>query len=97
MVRLFVGGLPRQAAKSDVVQLFRSFGVDEDAVVIPRDRRTRRKKGYAYVNVPDDRAAQGAIIAFHLFPIDGKPLTVCRAEERPVKKTRPSPKPTLSS
>ncbi len=89
MVRLFVGGLPREAAKGDVVQLFKSFGVDENAVVFPRDRRTRRKKGYAYVNVPDDRAAQRAISAFHLFPIGGKPLTVCRAEERPSKKTRP--------
>lgn len=89
-VRLFVGGLPRQAAKSDVVALFRFFGVDENAVVFPRDRRTRRKKGYAYVNVPDDRAAQGAISAFHLFEIAGKPLTVCRAEERPAKKTRMS-------
>lgn len=88
---MFVGGLPREAAKADVVALFKSFGVDETAVALPRDRRTRRKKGYAYVNVPDERAADGAISAFHLFEVAGKPLTVCRAEERPPKKNRPEP------
>ena len=88
MIRLFVAGFPRDASKDDVLSLFRQFGVTEEGVVFPRDRRTRRKKGFAYVEVADDRAAQAAIQAFHLFEIDGKPLTVCRAEDRPLKKPR---------
>lgn len=88
MIRLFVAGYPRDAAKDQLVALFRQFGVTEEGVVFPRDRRSRRKKGFAYIEVPDAKAADDAIKAFHLFEIDGKPLTVCRAEDRPLKRPR---------
>ena len=89
MIRLFVAGYPREATKDDILALFRQFGCTEEDVTFPRDRRTRRKKGYAYVNVRDAGAADSAIAAFHLFEIDGKPLTVIRAEDRPPKRPRP--------
>lgn len=88
MVRLFVAGYPREASKPELAQLFRQFGAGEEDITFPRDRRSRRKKGYAYVNVPDDRAADAAISAFHLFEIDGKALTVIRASDRPPKRPR---------
>lgn len=88
MIRLFVAGFPRDASKDDVLSLFRQFGVTEEGVVFPRDRRTRRKKGFAYVEVADDKSADAAIKAFHLFEVHGKALTVCRAEDRPLKKPR---------
>jgi RNA recognition motif-containing protein len=87
MVRLFVGGC-REASKADIFALFKQFGATEDGITFPRDRRTRRKKGYAYVNVTDDRAAEAAIVTFHLADIAGVKLTVVRAEERPPKKPR---------
>ena len=82
-VRLFVAGYPRDAAKDDLLALFRQFGTTEEDITFPRDRRTRRKKGYAYVNVSDEAAAARAVDVFHGFEIDGKPLTVVRAEDRP--------------
>ena len=88
MTRLFVAGYPREATKADLVQLFRQFGAGEEDVTFPRDRRSRRKKGYAYVNVADERAAEAAIQAFNLFQIDGKELTVIRAQDRPLKRPR---------
>jgi RNA recognition motif-containing protein len=88
MIRLFVAGYPREATKDDLLQLFRQFGAGEEDVTFPRDRRSRRKKGYAYVNVADDRAAEAAIKAFNLFEIAGKQLTVIRAADRPLKKNR---------
>jgi len=88
MIRLFVAGYPREASKDDLLALFRQFGAGEEDVTFPRDRRTRRKKGYAYVNVRDNVAAENAIRAFHLFEIDGKQLNVMRAEDRPLKKRR---------
>jgi RNA recognition motif-containing protein len=88
MIRLFVAGYPREATKTDLLALFRQFGAGEEDVTFPRDRRSRRKKGYAYVNVTDDRAADAAIKAFNLFEIDGKPLTVIRAADRPLKRPR---------
>ena len=88
MTRLFVAGYPRDASKDDLLRLFRQFGAGEEDVTFPKDRRSRRKKGYAYVNVVDDRAAEAAINAFNLFEIEGKALTVVRAEDRPLKRPR---------
>lgn len=88
MIRLFVAGYPREASKADLVALFRQFGAQEADVTFPRDRRSRRKKGYAYINVADDRAADAAIQAFHQFEIDGKALTVVRADDRPARRSR---------
>jgi RNA recognition motif-containing protein len=88
MIRLFVAGYPRDATKDDLLRLFRQYGAGEDDVTFPRDRRSRRKKGYAYVNVSDEQAAQAAVKAFNLFTIDGKALTVARADERPPKRGR---------
>lgn len=88
MIRLFVAGYPREASKEELGQLFRQFGATEEDITFPRDRRTRRKKGYAYVNVPDDKTAEAAIKAFNLFEIDGKALTVIRAADRPLKRPR---------
>ncbi|HEY8296802.1 MAG TPA: RNA-binding protein [Candidatus Baltobacteraceae bacterium] len=88
MIRLFVAGYPRDAAKGDLLALFRQFGAGEEDVTFPRDRRSRRKKGYAYVNVSDESTADAAIAAFNLFEIDGKPLSVIRASDRPLKRPR---------
>jgi RNA recognition motif-containing protein len=88
VTRLFVAGYPREATKDDLLRLFRQFGTGEDDVTFPKDRRSRRKKGYAYVNVTDDQAAEAAIKTFHLFEIDGKALTVVRAQDRPLKRSR---------
>lgn len=86
MIRLFVAGYPREASKVDLVRLFRQFGAGEQDITFPKDRRSHRKKGYAYVNVTDDKAADAAIKAFHLFEIDGKAMTVVRAEDRPQRR-----------
>lgn len=88
MIRLFVAGYPRDATREDLLRLFRQFGSGDEDVTFPKDRRSRRKKGYAYVNVSDQQAADAAIKAFHLFEIDGKALTVVRAEDRPLKRPR---------
>ena len=85
MIRLFVGGLPTSATKDDVFKLFRRFGAREETIALPRDRRTRRKKGVAFIELESIGAAEAAIAMFHGFEIAGKPLTVCLAEDRPVR------------
>lgn len=87
-MRLFVGGLPREATKEDVIRLFRQFGATEETVVLPRDRRTRRRKGFAYIELPDAQRVQAAIATFAGFAIEGKELTVCAAEDRPLRRRR---------
>jgi RNA recognition motif-containing protein len=85
MIRLFIGGLPSSATKDDVFKLFRRFGAREETIALPRDRKTRRKKGVAYLELESIGAAEAAIAMFHGFEIGGKPLTVCLADDRPVK------------
>ena len=87
-MRLFVGGLPREATKEDVVRLFRQFGATEETVVLPRDRRTRRRKGFAYIDLPDAERVKAAVATFAGFIIEGKELTVCAAEDRPPRRRR---------
>jgi len=87
-MRLFVGGLPRTATKEDIEKLFRQFGASEDDIVLPRDRRTRRRKGFAYVEIADPERARAAIAIFEGFIVEGKPLTVCAASDRPPKRGR---------
>ena len=88
-MRIFVGGLPHSATKDDIVRLFRQFGAGEANVVLPRDRRTRRRKGIAYVEIADPLRARAAIDAFAGFAIGDKALTVCAADDRPIKVKRP--------
>lgn len=85
-MRIFVGGLPRTATKDDLVRLFRQFGASDNDVVLPRDRRTHRRKGVAFVEIADAQRARAAIAIFAGFEFEGKPLTVCPAEDRPVKR-----------
>jgi RNA recognition motif-containing protein len=88
MIRLFVGGLPATATRDDVFKLFRQFGAREETIALPRDRRTHRKKGVAFVELESTGAAEAAIAMFHGFEISGKSLTVCLAAERPAKPMR---------
>lgn len=88
MIRLFVAGYPRDATKEDLLKIFRQYGANDEDVTFPRDRRSRRKKGYAYINVSDESMADAAIKAFHEFQIEEKPLTVIRASDRPPKQRR---------
>ncbi|MBV8244556.1 MAG: RNA-binding protein [Candidatus Eremiobacteraeota bacterium] len=86
-----MAGYPREASKADLLAIFRQFGATEDGIVFPRDRRSRRKKGYAYVEVASAAQADAAIAMLHDFEIDGKQLTVVRAEDRPPKRPRRGP------
>jgi hypothetical protein len=45
----------------------------------------------AYIDLPNVGSAESAIAMFNGFEVDGKPLTVTLAEERPLKRPRPRP------
>jgi RNA recognition motif-containing protein len=87
-VRLLVRGIPRGVAVTEVAELFARFGGDPERIALPRDRRTRRRKGIAYVFVPSQRAADDAIRALNGLIIGTKPLTVEIAAERPPRSSR---------
>lgn len=87
-VRLLVRGIPKGVAVNEVADLFARFGGDAERIALPRDRRTRRRKGIAYVFVPSEREASAAIATLNGLMLGDKPLSVEIALERPPKPPR---------
>jgi RNA recognition motif-containing protein len=87
-VRLLVRGIARGVASGQIAELFAPYGGDPERIALPRDRRTRRRKGIAYVFVPSPHAARAAVEALNNSTFQEKQITVELAAERPPKKPR---------
>ena len=87
-VRLLVRGIARGVSSTEIAELFAPFGGDPERIALPRDRRTRRRKGIAYVFVPNAKLAAAAIAALNNTPLQEKTITIEAAAERPPKRPR---------
>src|SRR3979411_1817181 len=87
-VRLLIRGIARGVASTEVAELFAPFGADPESVALPRDRRTRRRKGIAYVMVPSTEHANAAIVPLTNTVLQEKTITIEPADERPPKRPR---------
>src|SRR5262245_18433422 len=90
-VRLFVGNLPYDATEDEIRSLFSSVG-NLSYVLVPVDRETGKKRGFAFVEVADETRAQEAIRQFNNQPFRGRPLAVNEARASDASATR-SPRP----
>jgi RNA recognition motif-containing protein len=90
-VRLLVRGIAKGVTITAVAELFAPFGGDPERIALPRDRKTRRRKGIAYVFVPNARLAAAAIDALQNTLLEDKALTVEVAAERPPRVRRGGP------
>lgn len=79
--KLYVGNLAYSVTNETLEQLFAEFGTVTSAQVI-QDRETGRSKGFGFVEMQSDDAAQKAISALHDQQHDGRPLTVNEAKPR---------------
>ncbi|NBV46740.1 MAG: RNA-binding protein [Planctomycetia bacterium] len=83
--KLYVGNLNYQATNASLESLFAEHGSVRSAQVV-MDRDTGSSKGFGFVEMADDQAAQNAIQALHDREVDGRRLVVNEArprEERP--------------
>jgi RNA recognition motif-containing protein len=87
-VRLLIRGIARGVASTEIAELFAPYGADPERVALPRDRRTRRRKGIAYVFVPNAKLAAAAIQALNNTALQEKTITIEPAAERPPKRPR---------
>jgi RNA recognition motif-containing protein len=79
--RLYVGNLAFHTTEDGVQDAFSQIGeVTEVKVVLDRD--TGRSRGFAFVTMATDEAAQKAIAELNGAMLDGRPLRVNEAEER---------------
>lgn len=79
--KLYVGNLSYSVTSQGLEQMFAEFGNVRSAQVI-QDRDTGRSKGFGFVEMADDNAAQEAINNLHDKEVEGRRLTVNEARPR---------------
>lgn len=80
-MNIFVGSLPFRVGEEELGQLFSQYGEVSSARII-KDRATGRSKGYGFVEMPDDSAAQRAIEELDGSEMGGRRIAVNKAQER---------------
>ena len=81
--KIYVGNLSFQTTESDLTDLFGEVGQVESVQIIT-DRDTGRSKGFGFVQMADDAAADKAIAQLNGKDVGGRNLTV--NEARPMQK-----------
>ena len=78
--KLYVGNLPYSATEATLRELFATYG-EVTSVSIITDRDSGRSKGFGFVEMATDAAAQQAISQINGKNVDDRAITV--AEARP--------------
>ena len=80
--RLYVGNLPYKATDEDLMSLFSTVG-DVASARVMRDMATGRARGFGFVEMTTDEAAQKAIEKLHQHQMDGRAIVVNEAQPKP--------------
>lgn len=80
-MNIYIGNLPYSISETEVQAMFEDFGA-VDSVKIVIDRDSGRSKGFGFVEMADDEAAQQAIEGLGGTEIDGRKVFVNQARER---------------
>lgn len=81
VMNIYVGNLPWGTTEESLRSLFEAHGEVDSAKVIT-DRETGRSRGFGFVEMPDDSAAQSAIDALNDKDFEGRNLRVNEARPR---------------
>ena len=84
--KLYVGNLSYTATEAQIRELFAQVGEITEVNVIT-DRDTGKSKGFAFVQMSSDEAAQDAIRRFNGHTMDDRALTVNEARPREERST----------
>ncbi|MEM1452444.1 MAG: RNA-binding protein [Planctomycetota bacterium] len=80
--RLFVGNLSWDTTTDTLRQAFESGGHPVNDVHIVLDRETGRPRGFGFIELADDNAAQNAMSTMDGQMVDGRPIRISEARER---------------
>ena len=72
-MKIYVGNLSFDTRDGGLREAFEAFGEVTEAAVI-FDRETGRSRGFAFVEMPDDGAAQNAMTSLNGQDLEGRPL-----------------------
>ena len=80
-MNIYISNLSYGVSDADLKELFAEYGEISSAKVIT-DRETGRSRGFGFVEMPDDEAAQKAINELNEAEYDGKVIRVSVAKPR---------------
>lgn len=80
-MNIFVGSLPYSLEEADLKELFEAYG-EVSTVKIIIDRESGRSKGFGFVEMTDDEAAQKAISGLNGSEVAGRSIAVSQAEDK---------------
>jgi RNA recognition motif-containing protein len=80
-MKMYVGNLPFSTTEDELRDLFAAHGEVTSASLV-MDRETGRPRGFGFVEMSDDSAAQAAITALHGKNFQGRDLTVNEARPK---------------
>ena len=86
--KIYVGNLNYSTTEDTLQGQFASYG-DVLSVAIIKDRYTQQSKGFGFVEMADDAAAERAIGELNGREIDGRKVRVNEAEDKPRPPRRP--------
>jgi cold-inducible RNA-binding protein len=82
--RLYVGNLSFNTTQATIQDAFAAVGEVRE-VALPTDRETGRPRGFAFVTMGSESAANAAIQQMNGLMLDGRPIRVNEAQERPAR------------
>lgn len=80
-MKLFVGSLPWSLQEADLSKHFEAYG-EVTSVAIIKDKFSGRSKGFGFVEMSDDAAANKAIEALNGSELGGRNIVVNQAQEK---------------
>ena len=80
--KLFVGNLSYNVSEDELRQIFSQYG-EVTSVAIPKDRDTGRPRGFAFVEMQSQAAAEAAIKGLDGTPVAGREMKVGISQPKP--------------
>ena len=81
-MNIYVGNISWNLKDQDLANLFASYGEVTSAKIVT-DKFTNRSKGFGFVEMSDDAAAQAAIAALNGSEVDGRNIVVNESHPKP--------------
>ena len=79
-MNIFIGSLPYSVKETNLKEIFEKYGEVSSATVIT-DKFSGRSKGFGFVEMDDDAAAQKAIDELNGSEMEGRTIVVNKANE----------------
>jgi len=86
-MQIYIGNMSYQTTEEAIRSLFEEFGAVEKVTMI-MDRETQRPKGFGFIEMSDDAAANKAIEELNQKEYDGRTLKINEAKPKEYKPRR---------